>query len=119
VRALARRSAFNARAEDDRVVLVDAFSMAGPKTAELRDYLAAIGLANRKVLILTDGLKETVYLSARNLSKVEVRPFGDEAVYDILWADAVVIERGALDALGDDESASEPVDDESEETNDA
>lgn len=110
VRALARRSAFNARAEDDRVVLVDAFSMDAPKTADLRSYLAAIDLADRKVLILTDGVKETVYLSARNLQRVEVRPFGYESVYDILWADVVVIERGALDALADEAPAPETED---------
>lgn len=100
VRALARRSAFNARAEDERVVLVDGFAMDAPRTATLRDYLATIELADRKVLILTDGLKDNVYLSARNMARVEVRPFGEESAYDILWADAVIIEREALDRLG-------------------
>lgn len=99
VKALARRSAFNARAEDDRVVLVDGFSMETPKTADLRDYLATIGLEGRKVLVLTAGMKEAVYLSGRNMSHVEVRVFGEESVYDILWADTVVIEREAVDAL--------------------
>jgi hypothetical protein len=28
---------------------------------------------------------------------VEVRPFGEESVYEILWAHTVVIERGALE----------------------
>jgi large subunit ribosomal protein L4 len=97
VKGLARRSAFNARAEADRVVLVDALPMTAPRTAELRKYLAAIE-AKGKVLLLTDGLKETVYLSARNLPHVEVRPFGEESVYDILWATTVVIEQSALDS---------------------
>jgi large subunit ribosomal protein L4 len=99
VKALARRSAFNARAGEDRVVLVDALAMDAPKTAALRDYLASIELGGSKVLVLTDGLSETVHLSARNMPHVEVRAFGTESVYDILWADAVVIERSALDAL--------------------
>lgn len=100
VKALARRSAFNARAEDERVVLVDGFKMDAPKTAALRQYLESIELGGRKVLILTDGLKEAVYLSSRNLPSVEVRTFGSEAAYDILWADTVVIEREAIDGLG-------------------
>lgn len=107
VKALARRSAFNVRAEAERVVLVDGFEMERPRTAQLRDYLASIELGGRKVLILTDGLKETLYLSARNLPTVEVRPFGGEAPYDILRADTVVIEREALDRLGA-EPATEP-----------
>jgi large subunit ribosomal protein L4 len=107
VKALARRSAFNARAEAERVVLIDPLALEKPKTAELRGYLASIELGERKVLLLTDGLKHNVYLSARNLPNVEVRQFGAEAVYEILWADTVIIERSALDALGA-ESAEEP-----------
>lgn len=99
VKALARRSAFNARAEAERIVLVDAFDYDAPKTARIRDYLAGIELGGRKVLVLTDGTRDAVYLSARNLSEVEVRAFGTESVYDILWADTVVIERGAIDAM--------------------
>jgi len=96
VKGLARRSAFNARAEADRVVLVDPLTFEAPKTAQLRDYLGSIE-AQGKVLILTEGQKENVFLSARNLPNVEVRPFGQESVYDILWATTVVIERGALE----------------------
>ncbi|UCC26780.1 MAG: 50S ribosomal protein L4 [Gemmatimonadales bacterium] len=99
VRALARRSAFNSRAEEDRVVLFDSPSMEAPKTRDLRSYLAQIELADRKVLILTDGVRENLYLSGRNLSNVEVRPFGHENAYEILWAHTVVIERSALDGL--------------------
>ncbi len=96
VRSLARRSAFNARAEEERVVLVDDLTFDKPKTSRLRDYLSAIE-AQGKVLLLTDGRKESVYLSARNLPNVEVRALGDESVYDILLATTVVIERGALE----------------------
>lgn len=99
VKGLARRSAFNARAEEDRVVLVDALPVTAPRTAELRKYLEAIE-ARGKVLLLTHGLKEAVYLSARNLPHVEVRPFGEESVYDILWATTVVIEEEALSGAG-------------------
>lgn len=107
VKALARRSAFNARAEAERVVLVDAFDYDAPKTSRIRDYLAGIELGDRKVLVLTHGTNEVVYRSARNLQEVEVRAFGTESVYDILWADTVVIEREALDALDVEEPKAE------------
>lgn len=99
VKALARRSALNSRAENDHVVLVDALDFDAPKTARLRDYLGSIE-AGEKVLLLTDGVKENVYLSSRNLPNVRVMPFGDESAYDILWAKTLVIERGAIDRLG-------------------
>lgn len=115
VRALARRSAFNARAEGDRIVLFDAPSMDAPKTGTLRDYLGGIDVGNQKVLILTDGVNENLRLSGRNLPSVKVLPFGDEHPYDILLADVVVIERSAMDDLGENE----PVAEDTEESDDA
>lgn len=107
VRFLARRSALNARAEGDRVVLFDSPAFEAPKTKDLREYLGSIDLDGRKVLVLTDGVRENLYLSSRNLSNVEVRPFGDEHAYDVLWADMVVIERAAVDAVVAEDKAAE------------
>ncbi len=95
VRALARRSALNARAEDGRVLLIESLDYDTPRTARLAACLAAIG-ASGKVLLLTDGNKRNVHLSARNLRGVEVRPFGEESAYDVLWAANIVIEADAL-----------------------
>ena len=96
VKALARRSALNDRAERDRVVLADLPVMEAPKTRDLVSFLSSIA-PEGKVLVLTDGKNENLYLSARNLSNVSVVPFGGESVYDVLWAYTVVIERSALD----------------------
>ena len=96
VKALARRSALNDRAENDRVVLADLPVMESPKTRDLVSFLGSIA-PEGKVLVLTDGTNENLYLSARNLSNVSVVEFGGESVYDVLWAYTVVIERSALD----------------------
>jgi large subunit ribosomal protein L4 len=103
VKALARRSALNDRAEQDRVILVDVPAMEKPATKTLKGFLAPLEIPG-KVLILTDGKNENVYLSARNMKHVSVLPFGNESVYDVLWAHTVVIERGALEKLGAAES---------------
>ena len=65
VRALARRSALNSRAQSDRIILVDSLEFDAPKTKKLRAVLSAIG-SQGKVLLLTEGAKENVYLSARH-----------------------------------------------------
>ena len=96
LRALARRSALNDRAENDRVVIADMPPLDAPKTRELLGFLSAVESPG-KVLVLTDGKNENVYLSSRNVSSVSVLPFGDESVYDVLWAHTVVIERSALE----------------------
>src|SRR5687768_3206757 len=96
VKWLARRSAFNARAEDGSIILVEAITIDSPKTKQITGLLKTTG-AEGNVLLLTDGYKPFVYLSARNVPGVEVRPFGQESAYDVLWADTVIIEAPALE----------------------
>jgi large subunit ribosomal protein L4 len=96
IKWLARRSAYNARAQDGAVVLVEPIQMDAPKTKTVAALLDAVG-ARGNALLLTNGLSPTLYLSARNLPGVQVRPFGEEAAYDVLWADTVIIETTALE----------------------
>ena len=96
VRALARKSALNARATEGSVYVVDAFSYEKPRTKDMIALLQALGIADRKVLILTDGAKHEVYMSARNIGNAHVLPYSDVSTYHVLWSDVVVIESGAL-----------------------
>ena len=96
VRALARKSAFNARAREGAVMVIDRFAYDAPKTARLAALVARLGLEGRKVLILTNGVNEPVYLSGRNLSGVHVMPYSDVSAYHVLWSDAVLVEGGAI-----------------------
>jgi large subunit ribosomal protein L4 len=113
VKSLARRSALNDRAEQDRVVLVDMPSIEKPRTKDVVELLGSIG-AEGKVLLLTNGKNENLYLSARNLGNVKVLPFSEESVYDVMWARTVIIERSALDTM--DDSAAKPAANETDET---
>lgn len=99
VRALARRSALNDRAQNDQVLIADMPKAEKPKTKDLVGFLRGVGAAG-KVLVLTDGKNEQVYLSSRNAPSISVLPFGEESVYDVLWAETVVIERSALERDG-------------------
>lgn len=107
----ARRSALNARAEEERVLVVEGFDYEEPSTRSLVKYLEGTG-AEGKVLILTDGMKRNVYLSGRNVPEYAVRPFGEESAYDVLWAGHVVIERGAVDSVEEGAPAAEAAEEE-------
>ena len=67
VRALARKSAFNARAREDAIFVIDRFEYDAPKTSRLKALVDRLGVGDKKVLILTDGVKTNVFLSGRNL----------------------------------------------------
>jgi large subunit ribosomal protein L4 len=96
MKALARRSAFNTRAREDSVFVIDRFNYEAPRTKVLASLLQRMGLDGQKVLILTDGAKPNVYLSGRNLPRVEVLPYSDVSTYHLLWSDVVLIEATAI-----------------------
>jgi large subunit ribosomal protein L4 len=100
VKWLARRSAYNVRAQDGGVYLIDALQIETPKTKVMASLLAAAGMpqnAGLNVLVLTDGHKPVVHRSSRNIPGVLVRAFGQESAYDLLWADTLIIEAPALE----------------------
>ncbi len=96
IRVLARKSAFNARAREDALIVIDNFSYDKPSTKQMISLLGALGVTDRKVLILTDGMKHNVFLSGRNLQRTHVMPYADVSTYHILWSDVVLIESNAL-----------------------
>ena len=96
VRQLARKSALNARARENAVLVIDRFAYDAPKTSQLHQLLARLGVAGQNVLVLTDGVKPNVYLSGRNLPKVHVLPYSDASTYDLLWSDVVLVEASAI-----------------------
>jgi len=98
VKALARKSAFNARAREGDLLVVESLALPAPKTRAMLDFLARLGVADRKVLVLTHGQNPELYRAGRNLPAVHVMPYAEVSTYHILWSDVVVVERAALDA---------------------
>ncbi len=98
VRRLAKQSALNARAKDDALYVIESLAFEEPKTRQMVDLLEKLGLADQKVLVLTDQNRSEVFLSARNLARVRVLQYAHVSAYDIMWADALVVEEAALGA---------------------
>jgi large subunit ribosomal protein L4 len=96
VKALARKSAFNARAREEALFVVDRFAFDAPKTKKIAALLDRLDLVGQKVLILTNGINRNVYLSARNIPDVQVMPYSDVSAYHLLWSDVVLVEGGAI-----------------------
>lgn len=112
MKRLAKQSALNARAREENLLLVEPLELESPSTSTVASLLEALGVDGRRVLVLTDGLKRNVYLSARNLPDVEVRTWGDASALDLISAHVLVVEEGAWLGAGeaggeDDEAADE------------
>lgn len=100
VKALARRSAFNTRALAEQITVLERFDLDAPKTRVVVELLGKIGVADKKVLVLTDGINNPLFLSVRNLQNVRVMPFREASAYDVMTASQLVIESAALQSVG-------------------
>ena len=99
VKRLAKQSALNARAQDDAVYVIESIAFTEPKTRQMVELLDKLGLNDKKVLVLTAEHRPEIFLSGRNLPRVFVRQYAYASAYEILWADALLVEEAAL--MGD------------------
>ena len=98
LRRLARASAFNARAREQAIRVIEPITLAEPKTKRIAELLLRLGIADRRVLMLTEGVNANLILSTRNLQNVDVMRYRDASTYDILRAEALLIEEPAFGA---------------------
>lgn len=96
MKRLARQSAFNQRAAEGALVVIESLEFDGPKTRQMADLLGKLGLTGKKVLVLTEDVRAAVHFSARNIPRVRVLRYSDASALDVLWADALVVEESAI-----------------------
>ncbi len=99
MRKLARKSALSLKATDEAITLIEDFSFEAPKTSKVSDILKAFEIENKKVLLLTADTDINIYKSARNIPGVQVLEGNKATTYQILDADVLLIQKGAVDAL--------------------
>lgn len=96
VKRLARQSALNQRAAENAIHVIETLAFDVPKTKQMAELLDKLGLAGRKVLVLTAEARPAVFLSGRNIPGVTVARYADASAYEILWAEALLIEEAAI-----------------------
>ncbi len=92
VRRLALKSALSAKAASGDVLVVDKLEMDGIKTKTFAGFLGAV--ESKKALVVTGC--PNVVKSARNIPGVVTSPANLINVYDIVNANQVIIDQGAL-----------------------
>ena len=90
----AMRSILAELVRQDRLVVVDDFAVAAPKTKELAAKLAGLGLND--VLIVSESVDQNLYLAARNLPHVDVRDVQGSDPVSLIAYDKVLITVSAV-----------------------
>ncbi|MEZ5615009.1 MAG: 50S ribosomal protein L4 [Rhodocyclaceae bacterium] len=81
-------------AREDRLAVVDNFSVDSPKTRLLAQKIKEMGLES--VLVITDNLDENLYLSSRNLTNVLVLEVAETDPVSLVRFKNVLLTKGAV-----------------------
>ena len=96
VRQLARKSALTYKAQENALVVVEDFTFDAPKTKAMVEILKNLKVSDKKALIVMPGADKVVYLSARNIERVQVMAATALNTYKVLNADVMVVAESAL-----------------------
>ena len=96
VKALARKSALSYKAQENAILVVEDFNMETPKTKEFVNITKNLKIDGKKMLFLLPEGNNNVYLSARNLQRVEVMQAALLNAYKVLNADVLVMTENSL-----------------------
>ena len=84
-------------AREDRIRVVDAFTVTAPKTKLLAQKIKSMGLDT--VLVITDAIDENLMLSSRNLANIEVLDVKNANPVSLVHYPQVVLTKGAVAKL--------------------
>lgn len=99
VKQLARKSALSYKAKESMISVVDQLDFAAPKTKEMIAFTQNLKIADKKPLIILANGNKNVYLSARNLPKVDVVTVSELNTYIVLNAKTLVFTEEAVAAV--------------------
>ncbi len=99
VKDLARKSALSYKARENRIIVLEDFSMDAPKTSKMAGMSTNLNLPKKKSLIVLPEQNKNIYLSSRNLQGVEVVTISDLNTYAIMKASTLVLTESAVDVL--------------------
>lgn len=96
VKRLARKSALSIKAKEKSILIVEDFQMDAPKTSAYNDVLQALGLRDKKSLVVLGEPNNNVYLSSRNLGHSKVITNSELSTYQITNASSLVLFESAV-----------------------
>lgn len=99
VKKLARKVAYSVKAQSNSIAVVEDFEMDAPKTKTISQFMNSMNLSDKPALLLTDGNKQNIVKSCRNIPYLEVRDPLNASTYDLLKANKVIICKSAVERL--------------------
>lgn len=98
-RRLALLTALTECVNENKLMLIDEFKIASPKSKEAMSILNALKINDKKVLIVVNELEENAILATRNFQNVLLISAEEINVFDLVNADVILMENAAKELL--------------------
>jgi len=105
VKDLAKISALAHKAKDNKIVIVEDWTLEAPKTKDFSATLNILRGDNRKTLVILPEYNTNVYLSGRNLQDNKTIVLSDMNVYDLTNASVIIFSESAAKMFNEEEPA--------------
>ncbi len=99
LKQLARKSVLSAKAQDNKIVVVEDFTFEAPKTKDFVNFTKNLKLEGEKLLLVFADQNKNVYLSARNVPGANIMTATDINTYALLNNNAIVLTESGLDVI--------------------
>ena len=94
----ALKSALSDKAANGNIIVVEGLAMEEIKTSVFAKFLNKIGAA-KKAMVITNGVDEKIYKSARNIEGVSVTTAEILSTYEIMNAGVLVVDKAAIEKI--------------------
>ena len=95
-KVLARKSALSLKAKNNAIVVVEDFNFETPSTKSMVELTKKLQLTDKKLLFVLPNQNKNVYLSARNLGRVNIITASDINTYKIMDCSNLVITESSV-----------------------
>jgi large subunit ribosomal protein L4 len=107
VKDLAKVSALAHKAKENAIVILEDLNFETPKTKTFVEALKALNINGKKALVILPEYNDNVYLSLRNLPRVEGTLISDMNTYDLVNANVLVMTETTAKLFSEEEAVAE------------
>ena len=101
VKSLARKSALSYKAQQNAIVVVEDFNLDAPKTKAFVELQKNLKIEGKKLLLVLPENNNNIYLSARNVQRVEVAAARMLNTYKVMNSNVMVVTENALKVVNE------------------
>lgn len=96
MRALALKSALNAKLRDKQILIINDLAVSSPKTKDFVKTVFGLKLANQKVRFAVESLENNLKLATRNIKKVLLAKASDMHTIEVVDCKKLILTKKAL-----------------------